>query len=780
MSHSSYRSKTMYTYRHESWCLYLGVLLCVLFMGTLWSSCRVTRHIPDDAQVVSRVHIEGDAGETELSQLRMSILQKPYHRTFGFLPISTWLWHNDTTRTWTRWRNRVGSEPPLYDVALTERTRRAMGRVLSSDGYMDAEVSYRVKEKGRKTQVTYEVAAGEPRRLSHVQYIVEDDLLADLIKDDASRNSVLKLGDRLSRNTLESERTRLTSMMRNAGYWDFNKEHVSYIADTMAGSTDVELSVLIAESHEVYRIGTVYFVTDFDLMDYRRSERGDSLVSSSTRTIGDGYVLQHAGEQCYLRSNTLIENCSVVPGELYTERAVKDTYAAFCRLPLLKYVNLRIEPRADHSNLLDCYVCLTPQNLHSVQFELDGTNTSGDLGFATALTYQHRNLMRGSEVYTIRLKGGYESLTGNVADLVNDNYTEYAVETGIDFPKFLFPFLNEETRRRSRASSAIRATFSWQDRPEYTRIISQASFGYKWYADNLRRRHVFDVIDLSYVYLPKRSDSFMEIIQNAGPISYSSYQSHLILSMGYNLYMGNTTQQTIQRKSVNQDVWTLRINPEIAGNALMGISHIFSLPKEDGSYVVLDQPFEQYVRLDVDWAYSKYLTDRSRLAFHVAGGIAIPYGNSRIMPFEKRYYSGGANSVRGWSVRTLGPGSYCTDGAKLDYFNQCGDVRLDLNMELRSRLFWKIEFAAFLDAGNVWTWEEYESQKGGAISKDFYRQLAASWGMGVRLVTDFVVLRLDMGVKAYDPTLEGSDAWRITDPLKSSNRTIHFAVGYPF
>lgn len=253
--------------------------------------------------------------------------------------------------------------------------------------------------------------------------------------------------------------------------------------------------------------------------------------------------------------------------------------------------------------------------------------------------------------------------------------------------------------------------------------------------------------------------------------------------MGYNFYISNQQVVNQSRNSAGRDIWSLRVNAEVAGNTLLLLSKIIDLKKdENGDYNIFGLPFEQYARLDMDWSYSKFLTDRSRLAYHVAGGVAVPYGNSQTVPFEKRYYAGGANSVRGWSVRTLGPGSYlgATGNKNIDYFNQCGDVRFDAAVELRSKLFWKFEFATFLDAGNVWTLKDYKSQPGGKFTSDFYRQIAAATGVGLRMITDFVVLRLDMGIRAYNPYYEGSSAWSIRHPLRGENRTIHFAVGYPF
>ena len=743
---------------------------------------------------MSRVYIEEAGRRTWDSRLRMAIIQKPYHRTFGFLPVSAWIWHNDTTQGFHRWRNRVGTAPTVYDEAMTLRTEAAMGRVLEQQGYLNVAVTHTTRTRRRKTEVTYRLERGAAHRITSLRYEVEDDSLRRIVLSDAaSVHTLLHEGDLLDREVLERERTRLTLLMRNHGYWDFNKEHVRYLADTLANEQDVDLTLMVGGKHRPYRFGRVRFVTDFDLMASRQDSTARNVSLRPLADAPEGYEIQYEGERCYLRDRTLLENCYVRPGARYTERALTETYEALCRLHLLRYVNLRVEPRrGDDTNLpdgetsdaevLDCNIYLTPRNPHTVQFEVDGTNTAGDLGFALALTYQHRNAFRGSETYTASVKGGYESLSGNLAGLVNDNYTEYSVDNSLDFPKFLFPFLDDETRRRSRATTAVTAGYSYQKRPEYTRIITQGTFSYKWLTAGARRRHQWDVFNLSYLYLPKKSDAFLDIVQHLGPISYSSYQSHMIASMDYSLTLTNTPTEAQRRQATSgRHVWALRLHPEVAGNLLQGLGHALSLGQEDGRYVLFSQPFEQYARMDVDWTYSRYLTDRSRLAFHLAGGVAVPYGNSEVMPFEKRYYAGGANSVRGWSVRQLGPGRYHNErtGA-LDYFNQCGDVRLDASVELRSRLVWNFEFAAFLDGGNIWTLRPYESQAGGAIGSDFYRQIAAAWGVGLRLVTDFVVLRLDLGFKAYDPAEQGDAAWRIKHPLSAHNRTLHFAVGYPF
>lgn len=723
----------------------LTYLIMLFWLGVMTMGCRVTRHIPEDSAVVSHSEIRIDGRKTDQSQLRMAMAQRPYHRTFGFLPVSTWIWHNDTTTFWHRLRNRLGTAPELYDQAKTRRSERAMRRVMQQQGYLDAMVTHRTWVKDKKVSVTYDIRSNTPRRLQTITYETSDTALEQLLASTQTATH-LREGQLLDHSQLESERQRITSLFREHGYWDFDKENVSFLADTLSGRPEVDLTVCIGGTHHQWKYREVRFITN----------------------------------QCNLRDEVLSRNTFIFPGDYYSERSVRNTYASLSRLHILKYINIRVEPVEGEEHELDVSIYLTPQPSHALQFELDGTNTAGDLGFAMGLTYQQRNAFRGSETFTTRLKGSYEALSGNVDNLVNNHYSEYAAEMNLEIPKFLVPFLDDGTRRKSRATSLFSASFSRQSRPEYNRIVTQGGFGYKWNSPDGKSRNVWDVFNLSYVYLPEQSETFKQLIENLGPISYSSYSSHFILSMDYTAYLGNHTLTTGRQQITTRNLWSLRINPEIAGNALSAVSHLADVHQSDGRYEILSQPFEQYARLDVDWSYCHYLTDRSRLALHAAGGVAIPYGNSNVMPFEKRYYSGGANSVRGWSVRELGPGRYAGSSAAFNYFNQCGDVRLDASVELRSRLFWKFESALFVDAGNVWTIKEYESQAGGEFTSDFLRQIASSWGVGLRVVTDFVVLRLDWGFKAFDPSANADESWALPHPFRSNHNTLHFAVGYPF
>ena len=229
-------------------------------------------------------------------------------------------------------------------------------------------------------------------------------------------------------------------------------------------------------------------------------------------------------------------------------------------------------------------------------------------------------------------------------------------------------------------------------------------------------------------------------------------------------------------------VFSIRTNVESSGNALTAVNSLFSTPKNsEGQYTFMDIAYAQYVKGDLDVTTHVNIDNRNSLVMHLGVGVAYPYGNSTILPFEKRYFSGGANSMRGWTVRGLGPGSFKNKNRDIDFINQSGDMKLDINLEYRSNLFWKLHSALFVDAGNIWTIRNYKEQPGGQFNiRTFYQDIAFSYGMGLRFELDFFVFRLDCGMKAVNPAYSGKDKYPLFNPDFSRDFALHFAVGYPF
>ena len=486
-------------------------------------------------------------------------------------------------------------------------------------------------------------------------------------------------------------------------------------------------------------------------------------------------------DKLFLRPQVISDYNYLKSGNLYRTRDVQSTYSALGRLNILKYSNIRFREELDaDSAYLDAYVMLTRNKNKSLSFEIEGTNSAGDLGAAASVAYSHRNLFKGSETFTFKLRGAYEAVTG-LEGYANSNYLEYGVETSLSFPEFMFPFLSSDFRRRSRATSEVTMKYNWQIRPEFERTVASAAWSYRW--GKRGATHRFDVFDLNYIYMPYRSETFREYLDymdERNPLLRYSYEDLFIVRLGYTYTYnssGATTLKTSQRNS-----YSIRFNIEESGNLLYLFSRMISgRPKNGEAYQMANISFAQYVKTDFDYAKNFMIDDRNALVFHVGVGVAVPYGNSKSLPFEKLYFSGGANSVRGWSVRSLGPGGYRGDGNSLDYVNHTGDIKLDLNLEYRTHLFWKLNGAAFVDAGNVWTIRNREMQPEGLFKFNrFYKQLAVAYGLGLRFDLDFLIIRFDGGMKAINPMCTGRDRYPIISPDFKRDFAFHFAVGYPF
>ena len=405
---------------------------------------------------------------------------------------------------------------------------------------------------------------------------------------------------------------------------------------------------------------------------------------------------------------------------------------------------------------------------------------TGDLGAAASMSFTDRNLFRGSEQLTVKLRGAYESIS-NLPGYSGDTYIEYGLETNLDFPEFLAPFMSQELQRRSQATSRFSLKINAQRRPEFQKTIFSTGWSYMW-GDAWQKSHQLDVVDLNYLVVPWISDHFrseyLNQITSARSILKYNYEDLLITKLGYTFYYSSS-----RINAVDPFRFSVRVGVETSGNMLSLLSEPLGFEKNDNNqYKVFGVAFAQYAKHDFSFTANWRLDRTNNLVAHLEWGVAVPYGNSTSLPFEKRYFSGGANSVRGWSVRELGPGTYHGDDKVIDYIKQSGDIKLGASVEYRSKLFWKVNGAAFVDAGNIWTIRDYVEQPGGVFGFDtFYKQIAVSYGLGLRFDFGVLVLRLDGGMKAYNPS--GTTFYKrlpLVHPSMNRDFAFHLAVGYPF
>ena len=752
--------------------------ICLTLAG-LFASCSVNKFIPEDQYLLDKVHIVSDTKEVQPSSFNSYIRQNPNAKWFSLVKVPMHIYclsGKDSTSGFNRFLRKLGDAPVIYDAAISEKSKQEIQKAVRNMGYMRAEVQLDTLIKKNKLEVSYRIKAGKPYTIHHIAYHIDDLMIQDFIEKD-SASSLLKAGMPFDVVALDQERQRITKLLQNNGYYKFNKDFIVYQADTIKDSYQVELTMKLLPfqlkkedtptRHQQYTIRNVNFLTDGDPSD----------------TVSYKGLQFLFNDKPYIRPNTLANFNYIQPKGLYKEQDVQNTYTSMGRLRALKYTNIRFdEVMQNDSAMLDANLLLTKGKNQSLSFEIEGTNSAGDLGAAASMTFQHRNLFKGSETFTVKVRGAYEAITGLQEGYENDDYKEYGIETSLNFPEFKFPFLSSDYKRRIRATSEVGIDYNSQKRPEFTRTLASASWGYRW-VDGKSSQHRFDLLDVSYIYVPWKSDNFRAYLENLtdrNSILIKSYEDQLIVRMGYSYTYNSAKDKTLTSNKRNS--YSIRVNLEEAGNLLyLGSKAIHSAPKADKGYEIANIPFAQYVKGDFDFARNWYIDKRNSFVFHIGMGIAYPYGNSQILPFEKRYFSGGPNSVRGWSVRSLGPGSYRGADGNMNYINHSGDIKLDINLEYRTHLFWKFNGAAFIDAGNIWNIRHYEGQEEGTFRFNrFYKQLAMAYGLGLRFDLDYLIIRFDGGMKAINPMRTGKDKYPFLRPNFSRDFAFHFAVGYPF
>ena len=473
-----------------------------------------------------------------------------------------------------------------------------------------------------------------------------------------------------------------------------------------------------------------------------------------------------------MRHSVLVNNTEMQAGKPFSASDLQHTYNNFARLQAVRYTNIKFKEHAD-SALLDCDIQVSTNKPNTISFLPEGTNTAGDLGAAASLTYENRNLFRGSELLSIQLRAAFEAITG-LEGYQNQDYEEYNIEAKLMFPRTLAPFLSRSFRRKSNTQSELSLSYNLQNRPEFHRRVFSSTWRYRWEGSKRRSQYRLDLVDVNYVRMPWISATFkkdyLDDASNRNAILRYNYENLFILRTGFNF-------------SYNNAKYAIRTNVETGGNLLSLFSHALGTKRNtNGQYTLFNIAYAQYVKADFDYTRLFTFDTRNTLSWHFGFGLACPYGNSKVLPFEKRYFSGGANSVRGWSVRGLGPGSFKGSDGRIDFINQTGDMKIDMNLEWRTFLFWKFNGAFFIDAGNIWTLKDYPEQPGGQFKiNEFYKQIAAAYGLGLRLNLDYFVLRLDFGMKAVNPAYTNSrEHYPLVRPDFGRDLAVHFAVGLPF
>ena len=728
----------------------------LLASALLFGACSVSRDLPEGTYMLDKVKVMTDGSYDDInpSQMKNYVRQKGNARWFSAIkiPLGVYAMAGKDSSWVNRTLRQMGEAPVIYDTLMALQSCEDLQLALQNKGYLDAQVELFVNPHKHKIDALFVLHPGQPYFINDYATDIQDSVIARLM---APRKPLLHNGLQFSTEALNAERSQLTTFLQDLGYFRFHKEFITYRAYKDSLRHEVGLTMILhpyrANSEANDTLHSRYWIRD---------------ISYESGAINDSVI--------HLRPSVLKENTFLESGQPYSATQLQNTYNHFGRLGAVRYTNISFRQVPD-TTLLDTRIQVQTNKPSTISFQPEGTNTSGDLGAAVSLTYQNRNIFKGSETFTMKVRGAYEAIRG-LEGYSNQDFFEYSIEGRLTFPRFIVPFISSESKRRNTATSEVSLMFDSQDRPEFHRRVLSAAWRYNWRKRDRLDSYRFDVLDLNYVFMPWISDTFrkeyLDNTSNSNVILRYNYEDLFIMKMGFGY-------------TYNNGRLALKTNVETAGNLLgLGTAIFGGSKNSNGQYKVFDIAYAQYVKGDVD--FSKNLLGRGmkdQLVFHVGFGIAYPYGNSTVLPFEKRYFSGGANSVRGWTVRSLGPGRYKDKDGRINFITQTGDLKLDLNLEYRTHLFWKFNGAAFIDAGNIWTLRDYEEQPGGQFTfRGLVTDLAASYGLGLRLNFDFFVLRFDAGMKAINPAYQTEDEahYPLIHPKFSRDFAFHFAVGMPF
>lgn len=780
-------------------------LLTTLFACLVLSACSISKFVPEGEYVLRHNIIETDKSvprEERIPQEEISKYIKQNPPTWDILGIREFVYMRaDSNRTIGKIIHNLGVQPVILDTTLTRSSLNNIKAYIASRGFFGAEGEFSLKldREARTASVTYSTFQGEPYRINHITNHFEDDFIQSIIENDTTQ--LLRTGEILDINRLGEVRTQLTERLRNNGYYEFAPSFIEFKVDTTIGNHKANVEMIVKQrdagynqqgqhiklNSSIYRLGSITVLPNYDATQAATSDTYAHLLDTLNY---EGLSIVYSGDKPNIKPKMLRRLTKLQSGLLYSDDQVSSTYDNFMRLNYIRSANILFTPDkqgatrpvtfiGDHwsdtaettEGVINCEIRLAPAMSQNYKVDLESTVTSSFYGMATTLGYQNLNLFRGAELFDLSFTFGYEFLR-IASSAANRNSTELGGRVGITFPQFLFPVEIDPAGHLHSPQTRIEFSINDQNRRYYDRVLSSISLGYNWY-DQHNNYYSIKPFDVNLVKMNYVSQDFLDRLQN--PYLKDSYTTQMMAGISGSFIFGE------QNPTKQKDYISLRFNMATSGNALSGLNSLFGATKTEGHYTMFGIPYAQYVRADLSWAKSVAVGEESSFVYRLYGGIIYPYGNSKheSLPADRLFYAGGSNSMRGWSIRTLGPGGSAEVNS--GYPSQFGNLRLEANAELRFPLGRILYGATFLDAGNIWYTPnirgipEHSDFKFGT----FAEQIALNTGFGVRLDFTALTLRLDWGIQLYNPNKPNGQRWVVGD-FSLKNSALSFGIGYPF
>ena len=772
---------------------YIAMVLCL-------ASCSMTKNIPEDDQLFTGLTKMAYADEKEYdieaynahleatkAEIEAALATEPNGSLFGSSYYTVpWSWHlwvynkfSGKESVFARWMTKSFGTPPVLMSQVNPALRSSVARsVLRNNGFFRGDVTYELvpQKNPRKGKIGYTIHLDSLFTLDSVSYVNFPAPIQALI-DSTREESLIKRHSPFSINQLDAERLRISTLLRNNGYYFYTPSYASYLADTFAVENKSQLRFQLADGVPEAALRK-WYIGKLDV-SFRKSAREQLTDSVQRRYL----TLHFNGKKSPIMPRVVLRNLRLRPRQAFSYEKYQESASKINATGVFSSTDFQFVPRID-CDTLDLKLNCTFDKPYDFYIEGNAIGrTSGRYGPEAKIGLTRRNAFRAGEKLDLNLHGSYEWQKSANSNM---NSYQYGADVSIEFPRIIAPFYNSDRIRRDKNGKPVMRRFFSSPttfakvssdvvrRPEYYKMhIVTGEWTYRWQS-SANSRHEFSPLTLKYQYMNSHTSRFDSIVTN-NPYLAATMEDCFTPKMRYT-YM--YTSPATKRHPIR---WEFTV--EESGNLLSLWDYIGGHSFSEKGKTLFKTPYSQFLRFETDFTKTWTLSPTSRVVGHFNGGVIYNYGNSSEAPYSEYFYAGGANTIRAFGVREIGPGAFDGTGLgrQMGYLIQNGELKLVGNLEYRTRLFGDLNGAIFLDAGNVWDFNDEFVEKGGfpTTVKDFVKQTALGTGLGIRYDMGFLVIRLDWGLAIHCPYDTGKSGYFNVPSFKGAH-TLHFAIGYPF
>ena len=766
-------------------------------------ACSPTRRLSENEKLLWKNEVEINQQKKYFSKNDILAYVRPEtnQKLLGVLRLKLGLYNignNGKDSRLRKWLMRIGEPPVMLDTARANRSKEQIKFYLNKQGFFNATVSdsiYFHKRNPKKAYVKFEVQTNKPYYIRNVKYDIYQDIIKANLEGELNK-SLVKKGDRYNYNTLDNERARLTNILQNKCFFAFTQELWYVEVDSALDSYQVDVTIrlkklqntqLNAATFKKHKIADVTIHCGYN--PYTQNQIIDTTLSFR------GYEIKYYNG-AFVKPEILFLSVFIKSGDFFKKEYLELSYKRLNSLNYFGAINIQFDQQdlADEYPKLATNIYLSPKIKQNVKIESRVTNSGGNLGVSGSLVYGNKNAFKGAELFEISLTGGFESQqiitddeddqqsTNRFLSNLELNTIEFGPETRLSIPKFLLPFNPPKFSKTSSPTTVFSTSLNFQERPDYIRSITNFSLSYEW-KESDTKKHIITPAEISVIKINPTQEFTDRLIALNDQLLINSYRDHLISALRYS-FIYNTQAKTKQRHHTY-----FRANIESAGNLLNYTNGLGLAEQNENFQELFNIRFAHYLKSDLDLRKYFNFLDKSTFAVRTIVGAGKPLENLNVLPFERSFFGGGANDIRAWQARTIGPGSY-TDTSSVISFDKIGDLKITTSAEYRFDVFKYLEGALFVDAGNVWLLNKDNRRIGGLFKPStFVSEIAVGAGIGARLDFDFFIIRLDAATRLKDPALKQGERWfyQPKTTFEAEQNTSYrqrviwnLGIGYPF